>query len=520
MAMESDDSQVFANKQISVRLDDSNFLLWRHQVILLIRGLDLEHMLDEKTPIPPKVLSGEGGTLTPNSAYKRFIKKGNLSMREFTTQFNSHKFDFRSKECTFLGYSPLHHGYKCMDSTGKVYVSRNVKFDETCFPYAGRGSSKQSYASFQSFPLSVDQGLMVTDVVQQASEYLVDVAVDSDINSSSQPAVSDQTEPVVPRVVASRSGQPNFPTSPGLLTDEVLSDILEQAGSESLLSEPLITDQVTSTIQKPESTDLGQVEQADLAASTVTNNRHGMTTRSKSGIFKPKLQQQLDSIQPCIPWGKLIHFLLNLSIPHSTFSPGLKTTITHVQAFTKNSNCFHNVDQALALFKEMVSKYPRPSIVEFTKLLGAMVRMKHYAIVVSLYSQMELTRVSHNTYSCSLSILIDCFCKLGQIGCGFSVLGKMIKLGVEPNVVTFSIFINGICKQSRIAKALSLFHKMLEEGIQPHLPVYNTILNGLCKTKKADAAGRFLCMMEDRGFEPDIIAYTAIIDCFCKKISY
>ncbi|KAK8545443.1 hypothetical protein V6N12_026277 [Hibiscus sabdariffa] len=89
--------------------------------------------------------------------------------------------------------------------------------------------------------------------------------------------------------------------------------------------------------------------------------------------------------------GKLIPSLLNLSIPHSSFSHGLKTTITHVQAFTKNSNCFHNVDQALALFKEMISKYPRPSIVEFTKLLGAMVRMKHYAIVVSLYSQMELT---------------------------------------------------------------------------------------------------------------------------------
>ncbi|KAL4387276.1 hypothetical protein GQ457_09G010780 [Hibiscus cannabinus] len=137
------------------------------------------------------------------------------------------------------------------------------------------------------------------------------------------------------------------------------------------------------------------------------------------------------------------------------------------------------------------------------QLLGAMVRMKHYVIVVSLYSQMELTRVSHNTYS--LSILIDCFCKLGQMGCGFSVLGKMMKLGVEPN--------------SRIAEALSLFHKMLEEGIQPHLHVYNTILNGLCKTKKVDAAGRFLCMMEDRGFEPNIIAYTAVIDCFCKNLS-
>lgn len=51
--------------------------------------------------------------------------------------YNKHKFDFRSKPCVFLGYRSNHLGYRCLDySTGRIYIARQVRFDESRFPFA------------------------------------------------------------------------------------------------------------------------------------------------------------------------------------------------------------------------------------------------------------------------------------------------------------------------------------------------------------------------------------------------
>ncbi|KAB2633275.1 hypothetical protein D8674_029522 [Pyrus ussuriensis x Pyrus communis] len=50
--------------------------------------------------------------------------------------YTSHKLSPRSLECVFIGYNPSHKGYRCLHpSTGRVYISRHVIFQEDYFPF-------------------------------------------------------------------------------------------------------------------------------------------------------------------------------------------------------------------------------------------------------------------------------------------------------------------------------------------------------------------------------------------------
>ncbi|KAL4284574.1 hypothetical protein GQ457_16G026700 [Hibiscus cannabinus] len=69
------ENQVFANKCVSVRLDDDNFLLWKQQVLLLIRGHGLEDFLDSSTPVPPSTVVSDSGERIVNPLYTRFRKQ-------------------------------------------------------------------------------------------------------------------------------------------------------------------------------------------------------------------------------------------------------------------------------------------------------------------------------------------------------------------------------------------------------------------------------------------------------------
>lgn len=55
--------------------------------------------------------------------------------------YRKHKFDVKSFPCVFIGYNPLHKGYRCLNpQTKRVYISRHVIFDESVFPFADNNS--------------------------------------------------------------------------------------------------------------------------------------------------------------------------------------------------------------------------------------------------------------------------------------------------------------------------------------------------------------------------------------------
>ncbi|MBA0562199.1 hypothetical protein Golob_007264 [Gossypium lobatum] len=62
------DSRFFSTKKINILLDDSNYLLWRQQLMLVIKTYKLQHFLDHQTVVPPSMIYDENVVLQENLA--------------------------------------------------------------------------------------------------------------------------------------------------------------------------------------------------------------------------------------------------------------------------------------------------------------------------------------------------------------------------------------------------------------------------------------------------------------------
>jgi hypothetical protein len=164
--------------------------------------------------------------------------------------YNSKKLQFRSKQCTFLGYRTLHKGFKCLDiSAGQIYVSRNVVSDENIFPFAKLhpNAGARLWAKILLLPESLrhdgddhttgpsdfspnhNSDSSVMDAAQFSSENLEPNGANSAANGGhfmfeapggghegDQPAVSDQASPASPSDHAPAVSQATNPPSPSL----------------------------------------------------------------------------------------------------------------------------------------------------------------------------------------------------------------------------------------------------------------------------------------------------------------
>ena len=63
----------------------------------------------------------------------KFLKPFGCSYYPCLMPDHSHKLSFRTSKCIFIGYSPLHKGYRYLHPSSKVHIAKSVLFDEHPF---------------------------------------------------------------------------------------------------------------------------------------------------------------------------------------------------------------------------------------------------------------------------------------------------------------------------------------------------------------------------------------------------
>ncbi|KAH9663756.1 retrovirus-related pol polyprotein from transposon RE1 [Citrus sinensis] len=188
-------------------------------------------------------------------------------------------------------YSLLHKGYKCLHSSGKVYIASHVLFDETYFPYSNDPTflhsmpSKSSdffYNSFQSFHISIPNSNQHPFEVAYAG-------TDSHTSSSTHniiplpfttlPAATSNTTPAATSNTTPAATFNTTPVATSTITPAATSNITPAIISNIT---PLPTINQTSP-DMPLSTYKSLSSPPQSIIST-----HPIITRAKAGIFKPK----------------------------------------------------------------------------------------------------------------------------------------------------------------------------------------------------------------------------------------
>jgi transposase InsO family protein len=219
-----------------------------------------------------------------------YLKSFGCQCFPLLTPYTAHKLHPKTTPCVFLGYPSYTKGYLCLDPiTNRLYTSRHVLFNETIF-------SGLTHA----FPSSDTPNISSAAWLNTLTSFHTCIpSLSTESNTSSPtditlPLPTSQTSPLL-----SADSQPTLlfstesPQSPLLSATSQQSQ--PQASPLPLPNSPLplpnspLPSSLPSADPIPASTPIPLLPTSSLPVPPAPLITHPMQTRSKSGIFKPKL---------------------------------------------------------------------------------------------------------------------------------------------------------------------------------------------------------------------------------------
>lgn len=206
-------------------------------------------------------------------------------------------------------------------------------------------------------------------------------------------------------------------------------------------------------------------------------------------------------------------------------------TVTYNAVIKILSRCKRNdcggITRAMSLFREMSSKGCIPDVVTYATLIDAFSKRVEPERALKLFEEMKEYDVKPNNYC--YSSLISAFCRAGYVERALGIFEEMNREGIIPDVFAFNALIDGLLillpcffvlklyvgfgKLRQVDKAFEIYGRMKKLEMEPDRITFNALISACGKAKNLSKALEAMRDMTDiYGLTPDRHSYNALID--------
>lgn len=212
----------------------------------------------------------------------------------FLRPYNSHKLAFRSQECIFLGYSSVHKGYKCLATDGNIYLSKDVLFHESRFPYLDlfHPSTSSTSSNMSWLPSAASPPIIPTHRVPPLQHISPTTSsLNRKFSSTSNHPSAAATAISSPSSPLPLSSQQNVSQSPSPSPNPAFSDLAEASTISPSSSSGFVNSDRSGSNSAANSNPVVSIVPSPHILNPL--NVYPMTTRAKNGIVQPKIHPTL-----------------------------------------------------------------------------------------------------------------------------------------------------------------------------------------------------------------------------------
>ncbi|KAJ4910676.1 Pentatricopeptide repeat-containing protein [Raphanus sativus] len=176
-----------------------------------------------------------------------------------------------------------------------------------------------------------------------------------------------------------------------------------------------------------------------------------------------------------------------------------------------------DVDSAFGVVEEMKrSGLSYPNLITYSTLMECLFKHSRCKEAMELFEDM-ISKEGISPDPVIFNVMINGFCRAGEVERGKMVIEFMKKNGCNPNVYNYSALMNGFCKEGKIQEAREVFEEVKETGLKLDTVGYTTLMNCFSRSGQIDEAMELLGEMKASRCRADALTYNVILRGLCSE---